>query len=103
MRLSAKRFSRNAMKAVHTQEHSVINVDKNAAYPKALDELKEKEELFKQVKLRQNKYIYNLVEQDHRFIKRLTKPAMGFHSFNTAGANLKRIRGDEHALALDKL
>lgn len=72
------------MKAVHTQEPRVINVDKNAAYPKAIDELKEKEELSEQVELRQNKYLNNLVEQDHRFIKRLTKPGMGFHSFNTA-------------------
>ena len=33
------------MKAFHTQEPRVINVDKNAAYPKAIDELKAKEEL----------------------------------------------------------
>ena len=32
---------------------------KNAAYPKAIDELKEKEELSKQVELRQNKYLNN--------------------------------------------
>ena len=43
-RSSAKRFFRKALKAVHTQKPRVINVDKNAAYPK-VDELKEKEEL----------------------------------------------------------
>ncbi len=48
------------MKAVHTQEPRVINVDKNAAYPKAIDELKEKEEVSEQVELRQNKYLNNL-------------------------------------------
>jgi transposase-like protein len=80
------------MKAVHTQEPRVINVDKNAAYPKAIDELKEKEELSEQVELRQNKYLNNRVEHDHRFIKRLTKPGMGFHSFNTAR---RTIRGYE--------
>jgi len=37
----------------------VINVDKNAAYPKAIDELKAKKELSKRVKLRQNKYLNN--------------------------------------------
>ena len=42
---AAKRFLRKVMNAVHTQEPRVINVDKNAAYPKAIDELKEKEEL----------------------------------------------------------
>ncbi len=81
---AAKRFFRKALSAFHTQEPRVINVDKNTAYPKAIDELKEKEELSDQVELRQNKYLNNLVEQDHRFIKRLTKPGMGFHSFNTA-------------------
>ena len=86
---SAKRFSRKALKAVYTQEPRVINVDKNAAYPKTINELKEKEELFEQVELRQNKYLNNLVEQDHRFIKLLTKPGMGFHSFNTARRALR--------------
>ncbi|GHO88593.1 hypothetical protein KSZ_65990 [Dictyobacter formicarum] len=36
------------------------------------------------VELRQVKYLNNLIEQDHRFIKRLTKPGMGFFSFETA-------------------
>ncbi len=62
----------------------MINVDKNAAYPKAIDQMKAKEELSERVELRQNKYLNNRIEQDHRFIKRLTKPGMGFHSFNTA-------------------
>ena len=64
---AAIRFFRKAMKAVHTQEPRVINVDKNAAYLKAIDELKGKEELSEQVELGQNKYLNNLVEQDHRF------------------------------------
>jgi len=51
-----------ALNAVYTQEPRVINVDKNAAYPKAVDELKEKEELSEQVELRQNKYLNNRVE-----------------------------------------
>ena len=49
----------------------VTNVDKNAAYPKASGTLPES------VELRQFKYLNNLVEQDHRFIKRLVKPGMG--------------------------
>lgn len=64
-------------------------MDKNAAYPKAIDELKAEKELPLSVELRQNKYLNNRVEQDHRFIKRLTKPGMGFHSFNTARRALK--------------
>jgi len=38
---AAKRFLK-ALKAAHTQEPRVITVDKNAAYPKATDELKTK-------------------------------------------------------------
>lgn len=76
MRSSAKRFFRKALSAVHTQSPRVINVDKNVAYPKAVDELKEKEELSFQVELRQNKYLNNIVEQDHRFVKRLVKLGM---------------------------
>lgn len=60
---AAKRFFRKAMKAIHTQEPRVINVDKNAAYPKAIAELKEKEELPELVELRQNKYLNKVVLQ----------------------------------------
>jgi transposase, IS6 family len=54
----------------------VINVDKNAAYPKAVADLKAAGVLPEHVELRQVKYLNNLIEQDHRFIKRLTKPGM---------------------------
>ncbi len=39
--------------------------------------------------LRQSKYLNNLVEQDHRFIKRLVKLGMGFFSFGTAWRTLQ--------------
>jgi transposase-like protein len=67
----------------------VINVDKNAAYPKAIAELKAAGILPEQVELRQVKYLNNLIEQDHRFIKRVVKPGMGFFSVETAGRTLQ--------------
>ena len=67
----------------------VINVDKNAAYPKAIAEIKANGLLPVSVELRQVKYLNNLIEQDHRFIKRLTKPGMGFFSFETAWQTLQ--------------
>jgi transposase, IS6 family len=67
----------------------VINVDKNAAYPKAIADLKNAGTLPEQVELRQVKYLNNLIEQDHRFIKRLVKPGMGFFSMETAGRTLQ--------------
>ena len=66
----------------------VINVDKNAAYPKAIAELKATGVLLQQGELRQVKYLNNLIEQDHRFIKRLTRPGMGFFSDLTAWRTL---------------
>jgi transposase-like protein len=67
----------------------VINVDKKAAYPKAIAELKASGILSSLVDLRQVKYLNNLIEQDHRFIKRLVKPGMGFFSFKTAWKTLQ--------------
>ena len=67
----------------------MINVDKNAAYPKAMAELKAAGLLAEPVELRQVKYLNNIVEQDHRFIKRLVKPGMGFFSVETAGRTLQ--------------
>ncbi len=34
--------------------------------------------------MRQIKYLNNIVEQDHRAVKRITKPMMGFKSFRAA-------------------
>ena len=62
----------------------VINVDKNAAYPPAIEELKAEKAMPEETELRQVKYLNNWMEQDHRFIKRRTNPGLGFGSFNTA-------------------
>lgn len=55
----------------------VITVDKNAAYPKAIETLKGDETLSKATELRQKKYLNNIIEQDHRAIKRLTNAGRG--------------------------
>ena len=86
---AVKRFFRKTLKAIHTSIPRVITVDKNPAYPKAIKELKAAKKLPEIVKLRQIKYLNNIVEQDHRGIKRLVKPGMGFGSFNTARRTIK--------------
>ncbi len=88
---AAERFLRKTLNAAHTQSPRVINVDKNAAYPAAVDEIKAEEQLFETTELRQVKYLNNQVEQDHRFIKRLTKPGMGFGSFHTARRTIRGL------------
>jgi transposase-like protein len=67
----------------------VINGEKNAAYPKAIAELKAAGQLPESVERRHVNYLNNLLEQDHRFIKRLVKPGMGFFSFETAWRTLQ--------------
>ena len=60
--------------APHTPTPRVITVDKNAAYPKAIRELKAEGAVPEGCELRQVKSLNNIVEQDHRFIKRRVKP-----------------------------
>ena len=85
---AAKRFFREAMGQPHTVNPRTITVDKNAAYPKAVAEMKDDGELWRRSRLRQVKYLNNIVEQDHRRIKRLTRPGLGFGGFWTARRTL---------------
>ncbi len=86
---AAKHFFGKALNASHTVIPRVITVDKNAAYPKAFHEMKAAEAIPASCELRQSKYLNNLVEQDHRFIKRLVKPGVGFFSLETARRTLQ--------------
>ena len=81
--VAAKQFFQKTLEASHTVSPCVITVDKNAAYPKAFNELKEDDVVLQRCELRQIKYLNNIIEQDHRFIKRLVKPGLGFFSFET--------------------
>src|SRR5262245_16866838 len=81
---AAKQFFRKALRATHTVTPCVITVDKNAAYPLAVRELQEAEALPEGCELRQSKYVNNVVEPEHRFIKRRVNPGLGFTSFHTA-------------------
>jgi putative transposase len=59
-----------------------ITVDKSDANLAALEALNA--ERLTPIKVRQNKYLNNIVEQDHRAIKRIIKPMMGFKDFRCA-------------------
>jgi transposase, IS6 family len=65
-----------------------ITVDKNAASPKAAAEMKTDGELWRWSRLRRVKYLNNIIERDHRNVKRLTCPGLGFGSFWTARRTL---------------
>ena len=85
---AAKRFFRKAMGQPHTVNPRTITVDKNPAYPKAAAQMKVDGELPRFARLRQCKYLNNIVEQDHRRIRRLLRPGLGFGGFWTARRTL---------------
>jgi IS6 family transposase len=88
---AAKRFFTRALSSTHNQNPRVISLDKNPAYPPAIQELKNEKSMPKETTIRQTKYLNNIVEQDHRFIKKITKPMLGFKTFKTAEQTLKGI------------
>ena len=87
----AKRFFRKAFQSSGNASPRVINVDKNPAYPVAIQELKTEGVLSKRSRLRQCRYLNNIVEQDHRTVKRRVRLAMGYSSFHTAWKTLQGI------------
>jgi transposase-like protein len=64
-------------------------MDKSGANPAALDQLNRERKI--PIAIRQVKYLNNIVEQDHRAIKRHTRPMLGFKSFRAVQAVLAGI------------
>ena len=67
---AAKRFSEKVLRSSGNPMPRVINVDKNPAYPAAVEALKADGTLPRRVVLRQCKYLNNVIEQDHRTVKK---------------------------------
>jgi hypothetical protein len=68
-----------------------VNVDQNAAYPAALEALKAERSLPSRVRLRQCKFLNNIVEQDHRTVKKRIWLAKGYGSFQSAWRTLQGV------------
>ena len=88
---AAKRFFRKAFRSSNNPIPRVINVDKNPAYPAAIRALKREGILPRRVRLRQCKYLNNIVEQDHRSVKKRTWFGKGYGSFQSAWRTLEGI------------
>ncbi|MGG0513188.1 IS6 family transposase [Bacillus pseudomycoides] len=88
---AAKRFFKKALAASHICKPRVITVDKNPAYPVAIQELKEEKHMPEGIQIRQVKYLNNIVEQDHRFIKKRVRSMLGFKSCETATSILSGV------------
>jgi IS6 family transposase len=81
---ATERFFRQALRANHTVPPRVVTVDTHAASPSAFGVLPQERTLPEACLLRQCKYLNNVVEQDHRFVKRRVNPRLGFGAFATA-------------------
>ncbi|RAS85720.1 IS6 family transposase [Priestia endophytica] len=88
---AAKRFFKKALATFHVCKPCVITVDKNPAYPVAIQELKEEKSMPEGIRIRQVRYLNNIVEQDHRFIKKRVRSMLGFKSYETATSILSGV------------
>ena len=82
LRFLCKAIGQNAVPAKITVDESGANTAAIASYNLEQDAV---------IELRQVKYLNNVVEQDHRAIKRQVRPMMGFKSFWSAAVTLAGI------------
>jgi transposase-like protein len=84
---AAKRFLTKAIRRHGVPEK--ITIDGSAANEAAIKSYNE--EHGTHIAIRQAKYLNNIVEQDHRGVKRITRPMLGFKNFHTARRTLVGI------------
>lgn len=89
---SARRFFRRAMAANGGPDRVVIDKSgANLAGLQAVNVILKFTGYGRTVEILQVKYLNNILEQDHRFIKRITRPMMGFKAFHSAAATIAGI------------
>ncbi|MDE1487960.1 IS6 family transposase [Xenorhabdus bovienii] len=86
---AARRFFRKAIRQ-HGRP-AVVTIDKSGANTAALTLLSAEGEPQQGMEIRQNKYLNNRIEQDHRHVKRRIRPMLGFKSFRRAQTILAGI------------
>ena len=62
----------------------MINVDGHPAYPSAIEQLKRSGELCSRCRCRRAPYLNNILEQDHRFVKKRISASLWFRSVDGA-------------------
>ena len=86
-RNAAMRFLSKAIKTFGVPEK--INIDKSGANKTAIESYNKVNG--SKIEIRQNKYLNNILEQDHRGVKRIVRPMMGFKSFRSAAKTIAGI------------
>ncbi len=84
---AALRFLRKAIG--QNGKPSLVNIDQSGANQAGLKQVNRDHHT--RIKIRQCKYLNNIIEQDHRRIKRLTRPMLGFKNFHAAQRTLAGI------------
>jgi IS6 family transposase len=88
---ASKRFFKKMMRADHRRLPFSISVDQNAAYPEAFTSSQDEKILPSDCLLRRVKYLNNIIEQDHRFVKKKVRASQCFKRFQTAERTLEGI------------
>ncbi|WP_374788902.1 IS6 family transposase [Brucella oryzae] len=89
---AARRFFKKAIAANGVPDKIVIDKSgANLAGAQAVNTILKITGHSKMIEILQVKYRNNILEQDHRFIKRITKPMMGFKAFHSAAATIAGI------------
>ena len=96
--IAAKLFLRLALSS-SGRSPRVINVDGHPPYASAVAELKQTGELGRRCRCRTAPYLNNIIEQDHRFIKKRITASLGFRSAEGA---CRTIEGYEAMHAIRK-
>src|SRR5580692_4133339 len=89
--ISARKFFTKALKTHHPRWPTKLNLDGNAASHRALFVLRQENPDWRSVEIRSRRYLNNIVEQDHRAIKRRCAPMLAMKSFHTAAITLAGI------------
>jgi putative transposase len=85
---AAKKFLTKAIRR-HGGVPETITIDGSAANEAAIKSYNE--EHGTAITIRKIKYLNNIVEQDHRAVKRVTRPMLGFKSFDAAQSTIAGI------------
>jgi IS6 family transposase len=88
---AAKRFFKKMMRVDHRRLPFTIGTDKHASYPEAFAASVKEKVLPFDCKLRRVKYLNNVIEQDHRTIRRRWRAMQCFRSFYTAERAIEGI------------
>src|SRR5882762_9175860 len=88
---AARAFFFKALKTHYPRRPQKLNLDGNAASHLALRLVVQENPDLQSVMVRSSRYLNNIVEQDHRAIKRRCAPMLALKSFRTAAVTLAGV------------